>query len=327
MTREHTQHVPVMLDEVMRFLQPRSGGHYIDGTVGGGGHSATILERSEPGGKVLGIDADEQALTRVRTQLSHFVENGRLVLVHSNFAHLTHIVEEAKFGPIQGILLDLGFSSDQMENAQRGFSFSSDGPLDMRLDQSLTISAADLVNTTSEQELADIFWRYGEETRSRQIARRIVRERAKGAITSTAQLAKLAAAGVPYKSGAIHPATRVFQALRIAVNAELEQLTAVLPQMVEMLQTKKEEEAERESTGRMVIIAFHSLEDRIVKTFMRREATDCICPPHIPVCVCGHKATLRILTPKPLTPTSQEIERNPRARSAKLRAAEVIISS
>jgi 16S rRNA (cytosine1402-N4)-methyltransferase len=214
-----------------------------------------------------------------------------------------------------------------MENAQRGFSFNSDGPLDMRLDQSLAISASDLVNTTSEQELADIFWRYGEETRSRQIARRIVRERAKGAITRTAQLAKLAAAGVPYKSGAIHPATRVFQALRIAVNAELEQLTAVLPQLVAVLQAKMGEETEGESAGRMVIIAFHSLEDRIVKTFMRREATDCICPPHIPVCVCGHKATLRILTPKPLTPSSQEIERNPRARSAKLRAAEIIVSA
>ncbi len=327
MMREYTQHVPVMLDEVVRFLQPRSGGHYIDGTVGGGGHTAAILEHSEPAGTVLGIDADEQALTRVRTQLSHFVDSGRLVLVHSNFAHLARIVDETEPGSIQGILLDLGFSSDQMENAQRGFSFSSDGPLDMRLDQSLAVSAADLVNTASEQELADIFWRYGEEIRSRQIARRIVRERAKGAITRTAQLATVAAAGVSYKSSAIHPATRVFQALRIAVNAELEQLTAVLPQMVEILQAKKGEAAGIEDAGRMVIIAFHSLEDRIVKTFMRREANDCICPPHTPVCVCGHKATLRILTRKPLTPTSQEVERNPRARSAKLRAAEVIVSS
>ena len=326
MSIEHTQHVPVMLDEVLRFLQPRSGGYYIDGTVGGGGHTASILAHSEPDGKVLGIDADEQALARVRVRLSHFVDNGRLVLVHSNFAHMAHIVEEMQPGSIQGILLDLGFSSDQMENAQRGFSFSSDGPLDMRLDQSLTVSAADLVNTASEQELADIFWRYGEENRSRQIARRIVRERAKGAITRTSQLATLAA-GVPYKSGAVHPATRVFQALRIAVNAELEQLTAVLPQMVKVLQAKRGGEAEMGNGGRIVVIAFHSLEDRIVKTFIRREATDCICPPHTPVCVCGHRATLRILTPKPLTPSSQEIERNPRSRSAKLRAAEVIRSS
>jgi 16S rRNA (cytosine1402-N4)-methyltransferase len=327
MTREHTQHVPVMLDEVLHFLQPRSGGYYIDGTVGGGGHTAAILAQSEPDGRVLGIDADEQALARVHTRLSQYVDNGRLVLVQSNFAHLARIVAETEPGSIQGILLDLGFSSDQMENAERGFSFSSDGPLDMRMDQSLAISATDLVNTASEQELADIFWRYGEESRSRPIARRIVRERANGAITRTSQLAKLAAAGVPYKTGAIHPATRVFQALRIAVNAELEQLTTVLPQIVEALQTKNAEVAGIENAGRMVIIAFHSLEDRIVKTFMRREASDCICPPHIPVCICGHKASLRILTPKPLVPTSQEIEQNPRARSAKLRAAEVIINS
>jgi 16S rRNA (cytosine1402-N4)-methyltransferase len=326
MSREYTQHVPVMMDEVLRFLQPRSGSYYIDGTLGGGGHTAALLEHSEPDGKVLGIDADEQALARVRVRLSPFVDSGRLVLVQSNFAHLTQIVDEIEPDSVQGILLDLGFSSDQMENAQRGFSFSADGPLDMRLDQSLAVSAADLINTASEQELADIFWRYGEETRSRQIARRIVRERAKESITRTARLATLAAAGVPYKSGAIHPATRVFQALRIAVNAELEQLTAVLPQMVEVLQTKRGGESESENAGRMVIIAFHSLEDRIVKTFMRREASDCICPPRTPACICGHKATLRILTPKPLTPGSQEIEQNPRARSAKLRAAEVIIN-
>ncbi len=326
MSREYTQHVPVMMDEVLRFLQPRSGGYYIDGTLGGGGHTSALLEHSEPDGKVLGIDTDEQALDRVRVRLSHFVDNGRLVLIQSNFAHLTQIVDEIEPDSVQGILLDLGFSSDQMDNAQRGFSFSADGPLDMRLDQSLPISAADLVNTASEQELADIFWRYGEETRSRQIARRIVRERAKESITRTARLATLAAAGVPYKSGVIHPATRVFQALRIAVNAELEQLTAVLPQMVEVLQAKRGG-SESENAGRMVIIAFHSLEDRIVKTFMRREAIDCICPPRTPACICGHKATLRILTPKPLTPGTQEIERNPRARSAKLRAAEIIMSA
>ena len=326
MSREYTQHVPVMMEEVLRFMQPHSGSYYIDGTLGGGGHTAALLEHSGPDGKVLGIDADEQALARVRVRLSHFVDSGRLVLVHSNFAHLAQIVAEVEPDSVQGILLDLGFSSDQMENAQRGFSFSADGPLDMRLDQSLPVSAADLVNTASEQELADIFWRYGEETRSRQIARRIVRERAKEFITRTGRLAVLAAAGVSYKAGTIHPATRVFQALRIAVNAELEQLSVVLPQMVEVLRSKRGG-AGGEDAGRIVIIAFHSLEDRIVKTFMRREASDCICPPRTPVCICGHKATLRILTPKPLTASSQEIEQNPRARSAKLRAAEVIMSA
>jgi 16S rRNA (cytosine1402-N4)-methyltransferase len=197
----------------------------------------------------------------------------------------------------------------------------------MRLDRSLAVSAADLVNSASEQELANIFWRYGEETRSRQIARRIVQERAKNPITRTRQLAALAAAGVRYKYGAIHPATRVFQALRIAVNQELERLETALPQILDVLSTRRTSEAVEGEAGRMVIIAFHSLEDRIVKEFMRREAKDCLCPPHTPMCICGHKARLRILTPKPVTPTTQEVERNPRARSAKLRAAEIVVGS
>ena len=336
-----TQHVPVMLEEVLKYLQPRPGGRYIDGTIGAGGHTEAILERSAPDGKVLGIDTDVQALTRVRERLADKVNDKRLVLVYGNFAELARIVYEAGFvsasgdaainqaptSGIQGVLLDLGFSSDQMDNPERGFSFSADGPLDMRLDQSQPMSAADLVNTASEQELANILWRYGEETRSRQIARRIVRARAKGPITHTAQLAELAAAGAPYKPGAIHPATRTFQALRIAVNAELERLETALPQILDVLSTGEKEAKGNWGGGRMVIIAFHSLEDRLVKEFMRREARDCICPPGIPVCVCGHKARLRLLTPKPVTPTGEEVSRNPRARSAKLRAAEVIVDS
>ena len=322
-----TQHVPVMLEEVLKFLRPAPGGHYIDGTIGGGGHTEAILERTAPDGKVLGIDTDVQALARVREQLAESVSNGRLVLAHGNFAELARIVNEAGFMSIQGILLDLGFSSHQMDNPERGFSFSVDGPLDMRLDQSQGISAADLVNSASEQELADIIWRYGEETRSRQIAKRIVRERAKGAITHTAQVAWLAAAGVPFKPGAIHPATKTFQALRIAVNHELERLEEALPQMLDVLSARGRDETDGRQAGRMVIISFHSLEDRIVKEFMRREARDCICPPHVPVCVCGHKARLRLLTPKPVIPTSEEVIANPRARSAKLRAAEIVVSS
>ena len=322
-----TQHVPVMLEEVLKFLWAAPGGHYIDGTAGGGGHTEAILERTAPNGKVLGIDTDVQALARVRERLAESVSNGRLVLAHGNFAELARIVNEAGFMSIQGILLDLGFSSHQMDNPERGFSFSVDGPLDMRLDQSQGISAADLVNSASEQELADIIWRYGEETRSRQIAKRIVRERAKGAITHTAQLARLAAAGVPFKPGAIHPATKTFQALRIAVNHELERLEAALPQMLDVLSASGRDETDGRQAGRMVIISFHSLEDRIVKEFMRREARDCICPPHVPVCVCGHKARLRLLTPKPVIPTFEEVIANPRARSAKLRAAEIVVSS
>src|SRR5438552_1491577 len=320
-------HIPVMLEEVLNFLQPKANGHYVDGTLGGGGHAEALLERSNPGGRVLGIDSDVQALERVKRRFAEAVQNGRLVLVHGNFAELARIVDEAGFvSPVNGVLLDLGFSSYQIDDPGRGLSFSVDGPLDMRLDQSQELTAADLINNASEQELADIFWRYGDETRSRQIAWRIVRERPHSPITRTSQLARLAAAGVPYKPGMIHPATRVFQALRIAVNSELEHLEVALPQIVEVLRREKTGDIGGDG-GRMVIISFHSLEDRLVKGFMRREAMDCICPPGVPVCICNHKASLRILTPKPLTPTKQEVLDNLRARSAKLRAAEIVVSS
>ncbi len=329
-------HIPVMLEEVLEYLRPQPGGRYIDGTIGGGGHTEAILEQSAPDGRVLGIDTDALALERVGKRLSSMVEQGRLALARGKFAELARIVQdEAGFvSSVDGILLDLGFSSYQMDDPQRGFSFSADGPLDMRLDQAQELSAAELVNNASEEELANIFWQYGEERRSRQIAWRIMRERARGPITSTAQLAKLAAAGVPFRPGMIHPATRVFQALRIAVNGELEQLETALPQMLEILSAAsahqhmsgRKGEVEEETTGgRMVVISFHSLEDRLVKVFMRREASDCICPPETPVCICGHKARLRILTPRPVIPGEREVQVNPRARSAKLRAAEIIV--
>jgi 16S rRNA (cytosine1402-N4)-methyltransferase len=322
-----TQHIPVMLAEVLRFLQPEPGGHYIDGTIGGGGHTAAILARSAPDGKVLGIDRDPRALARVGELLAEEVRQGRLLLVQGNYSEMARLVAQANFAPVRGILLDLGFSSDQMEDPERGFSFSIDGPLDMRLNQAQGVSAMELVNTASEQELADIFWRYGEENRARQIAWRIIRAREKGAITRTTQLAQLAAAGVPQRPGMIHPATRIFQALRIAVNAELHHLEEALPQLLDILALGRQGGggAGSGSGGRIVIISFHSLEDRLVKGFMRREASDCICPPGIPVCVCNHRARLRLLTPKPATPTSQEIAANPRARSAKLRAAETLV--
>jgi 16S rRNA (cytosine1402-N4)-methyltransferase len=340
-------HVPVLLEEVLNYLQPAPGGRYIDATIGGGGHTEAILARSAPGGKVLGIDTDAQAIERVGVRLAEQVGSGRLLLVQGNFGQLARIVrDEARFSSpgedgaparIDGILLDLGFSSIQMDDPRRGFSFGADGPLDMRLDQSQELTAADLVNSSSEEQLADIFWRYGEENRSRQIAWRIIRERSRGPITRTGQLAQLAAAGVPYKPGAIHPATRVFQALRIAVNHELENLEAALPQMLDLLSAGRtqvtgaeggDEQGEHASVrgGRMVIISFHSLEDRLVKGFMRREASDCICPPGVPVCVCGHKARLRVLTRKPVAPSREEIDDNPRSRSARLRAAEVIVA-
>ncbi len=321
-------HVPVMLEEVLKLLQPIPGTNFIDCTLGGGGHTEAILKLTAPDGRVLGIDKDANALRRVEDRLSEYVSSRRLVLVQGNYAELARFAHEAGFVSPRGILLDLGFSSYQMDDPARGFSFSANGPLDMRLDQSQELTAADLVNNASEQELADIFWRYGEETRARPIAWRITRERARGPITTTAQLAKLVLIGVPYKPGMIHPATRVFQALRIAVNSELENLEKALPQILDMLSVGGQDNATGgKDGGRMVIISFHSLEDRRVKEFMRREAKDCICPPDLPICMCDHKARLRILTTKPLTPTKQEILVNPRARSAKLRAAEAIIGS
>ncbi|WP_322480885.1 16S rRNA (cytosine(1402)-N(4))-methyltransferase RsmH [Thermogemmatispora sp.] len=322
---EASWHMPVLLEEVVRFLQPQAGGHYIDGTLGEGGHTEAILEHSAPDGRVLGIDLDPEALDRVAQRLSRYVKSGRLILVQGNFAELERIAAAYAFGPVQGILLDLGFSSLQLSNPRRGLSFTVDGPLDMRFDPAQPLSAADLVNRADEQELADIFHRYGEERYARQIARRIVREREQAPITSTRRLAEIVTAAIaaarqgPPRDG-IHPATRVFMALRIAVNRELENLERALPQMLNLL--SRPAPGGHGPAGRMVVIAFHSLEDRIVKEFMKREATDCLCPPRTPVCVCGHRARLRLLTPKPVRPTAEEVSANPRSRSARLRVAE-----
>ncbi len=307
-----TQHIPVMPTEVLSALRPHPGGRYIDGTAGGGGHTALLLEESAPNGQVLAIDADPQALERIAARLSNLRATGRLTLAHGNFASLQSLAASAGFTQVNGILFDLGLSSDQLADRERGFSFAGDAPLDMRFDPAQPTSAADLLNTLSESELADLLWRYGEERRSRQIARHIVQARARQPITRTEQLAQLAAAGVPGHPGGIHPATRTFQALRIAVNGELDSLEAVLPQAVELLAPG----------GRIAIISFHSLEDRIVKHFFQHEARGCICPPHTPVCVCGHQARLKIITSHPLVASSEEQAENPRARSAKLRVAE-----
>ena len=307
-----TQHISVMPIEVLDALRPHPGGQYIDGTAGGGGHTALLLEQSAPDGQVLAIDADPEALKRIAARLSNLRASGRLTLAQGNFASLQSIAESAGFAQVDGILLDLGLSSDQLADRERGFSFAGDAPLDMRFDPAQPTSAADLLNTLSEGELADIIWRYGEERRSRQIARRIVQARTRQPITRTEQLAQLAAAGVPGHPGGIHPATRTFQALRIAVNRELDSLEAVLPQAVELLTPG----------GRIAVISFHSLEDRIVKRYFQHEARGCICPPHTPVCICGHQARLKIITSHPLVASSEEQAENPRARSAKLRVAE-----
>ncbi|HEY7835216.1 MAG TPA: 16S rRNA (cytosine(1402)-N(4))-methyltransferase RsmH [Ktedonobacterales bacterium] len=302
----------MMPDEIIAALAVRSGGRYIDGTLGGGGHTTLLLDRGAPAARVLGLDADPAALARVAQRLDAAITSGRLLLRQANFAALAQVAAAANLLPADGILLDLGLSSDQLADPARGFAFVTDGPLDMRFDPTQGQSAADLVNTLDEAALADLLWRYGEERHSRAIARRITAARAQAPITRTAQLARLAAVGVPGRPGGIHPATRTFQALRIAVNDELASLEAVLPQTIDVLAPG----------GRLAVLTFHSLEDRIVKTFVRTEARGCICPPGIPACVCGHHPRLRDLTRHPIVATEAELTTNPRVRSAKLRVAE-----
>ena len=305
---EVTRHEPVMVREVLHYLRPHPGGAYIDATVGGGGHAEAILQASAPDGRLLGLDADPEAIERSHRRLHRF--GHRVTLVHAHFDHLEEVASRAGFVPADGVLMDLGISSDQLEEGERGFSFLRPGPLDMRMDPSLPRTAADLVNTLSERELARLIRTYGEERYARRIARAIVAHRP---LHTTTELAELIARVVPRRRGQrLHPATRTFQALRIAVNDELGALERALPQALRVLR----------SGGRLVVITFHSLEDRIVKQFFRREAQDCLCPPHQPVCTCGHTAQVRILTRKPVTPSPEEIARNPRARSAKLRAVE-----
>jgi len=253
----------------------------------------------------LGIDADPAAIALSREKLVAY--GGRVTLVHGNFAELEAIARREEFCPADGVLLDLGLSSMQLEAAQRGFSFLADGPLDMRFDGSETTTAADLVNGLSVEELAGILYRYGEEPRARAIAAAIVARRP---LYTTQELVAVVEQ-VTGRRGRIHPATRTFQALRIAVNNELDVLEAVLPQAVRVLAPG----------GVLAVIAFHSLEDRLVKRFFRQESRDCLCPPEQPVCTCGHRATLKVLTPRPIRPQEGEMQANPRSRSARLRVA------
>ena len=307
-------HITVLLDEAVAALQPRDGGRYLDGTFGGGGHTRALLVASAPGGRVLALDADPAAIERGAGLRGEFGD--RVILRESNFAALGRVAAAEGFAPLNGVLLDLGLSSFQLADAARGFSFSGDGPLDMRFGPAAGRTAAEIVNGYDEAALVDIFFRYGEERWSRRIARAIVRERGERPIATTGVLATIVARSTP--SGGdrdrIHPATRVFQALRIAVNRELDVLEEALAGALGALGPG----------GRLVVIAFHSLEDRIVKDFMRREATDCICPPRQPVCTCGHRATLRLVERKGRRAGAAEVAANPRSRSAILRVAEKI---
>jgi 16S rRNA (cytosine1402-N4)-methyltransferase len=298
-------HVPVLLEEVLAALQPRSGGSYIDATVGLGGHAAAILDASAPHGRLLGLDADPQAIVTATDRLLGYGD--RVRLVHRSYIDLGSVADAAGFPLVDGILFDLGLSSAQLESSGRGFSFQVDEPLDMRFNPSGE-TAADLVNGLSEHELADLIYRFGEEPASRLIARTIIANRP---LITTVQLADLIEGAIG-RRGKIHPATRTFQALRIAVNHELEAIQNVLPQAVSLLRPG----------GRVAVITFHSLEDRLVKTFLRRESSDCVCPPRAPACACGHAASLRLVSAKAIAPGDEEVRANPRSRSAKLRVAE-----
>lgn len=290
------RHEPVLWDEVMAALSPRPGARYIDGTVGSGGHAGAILERSNPDGRLLGIDLDAQALQLARQELAGY--GARVTLVQGSFGDLSEIGREHGFCPADGVLLDLGLSTMQLSEPERGFSFQLDGPLDMRFDPSADTTAADLVNTLREAELADILYGLGEERKSRRIARAIVRARP---VRTTAELAALVARAVG-RRGRIHPATRTFQALRMAVNNELDVLAQGLMQAVDALAPG----------GRLVVIAFHSGEDRVVKNYFRQEARRGDS---------GGGPTLRVLTRKPIRASAAEVARNPRSRSARLRVA------
>ncbi|HET8523357.1 MAG TPA: 16S rRNA (cytosine(1402)-N(4))-methyltransferase RsmH, partial [Thermomicrobiales bacterium] len=306
---------PVLAAEAIAALAPQSGGRYLDATFGGGGHTRLLLDASAPDGRVLALDADPEAVARARALASDPAYHGRLQIRHANFEDLDRVVAEAGFAPLDGVLMDLGLSSFQLDTAGRGFAFRYEGPLDMRFDPEHGLPAAALVNELPEGDLANLIFRYGEEPKSRRIARAIARERARAPIETTTRLAEIVSAAAGGRRGAeTHPATRTFQALRIATNRELEVLETALDAAVRVMAPG----------GRLAVIAFHSLEDRLVKSFIQRESATCVCPPGQPVCTCGHQPRLRKITKKPVRPGSAEIARNPRARSAILRVAERI---
>jgi 16S rRNA (cytosine1402-N4)-methyltransferase len=307
-------HVPVLAEEVISMLSPASGSLQIDATVGGGGHTERILEATNPDGRLLGLDADGAAIARVDARLRPQFGD-RLVLRQANFRELAAVAPQEGFGAVDGLLFDLGLSSFQLADTDRGFGFRAGGPLDMRFDTSRGVPAAELLATLDADELTALFRNFGEEPNARRIARAIVNTRSTAPVTTAEDLAALVERTVgrgPPGRRRIHPATRVFQALRIAVNEELDALQDGLAAAVDLLRPG----------GRLVVLSYHSLEDRIVKRFLDAERKGCICPPELPVCVCGRSPRLRLVTRPSLTPTDAEIAENPRARSARLRAAE-----
>ena len=304
-------HIPVLLQETIGALAAQPGGRYIDCTLGPGGHAAAILSQSSPGGQLLGIDAAPEAIEIAKARLEAYSSSS--LLINENFTNLEAICIKYDFLPVHGILFDLGLSSLQLNSHGRGFSFQYDTPLDMRLSSSQEITAADIVNTSSEAELAHLIKTYGEEAHSHKIAHHVVQKRP---INTTLQLVQAIEQATGGRRSKLHPATKTFQALRIAVNHELEHLEEALKQAINLLGFE----------GRLVVISYHSLEDRIVKQIMQQETKDCICPPSVPTCVCEHRARLRLINKRVITPSPAEVQFNPRSRSAKLRVAERIIT-
>ncbi len=307
-------HVPVLAEEVLEMLAPSAGSLQIDATLGGGGHTERILEATDPDGRLLGLDADGAAVARVDGRLrSRFGD--RLVLRQANFRELATVAPAAGFGAVDGCLFDLGLSSYQLADTDRGFGFRAGGPLDMRFDTSRGVPAAELLATLDADQLTALFRRYGEEPKAPRIARAIVAARSSSPIATAGELAVLIERVLPpnpRQPRRTHPATRTFQALRIAVNEELDALEAGLSAAVDLLRPG----------GRLVVLSYHSLEDRIVKRFFASERRGCVCPPELPVCVCGHNPRLRLVSRPSVTPSDAEIAANPRARSARLRAVE-----
>lgn len=304
------QHKSVMLSECVDGLAVKPDGIYVDGTAGGGGHSLEIAKRLVKGGRLVSIDKDADALKACETRLADFKD--RVTLVKEDFKNLENVLDDLSIGGIDGLLLDLGVSSYQLDNGDRGFSYMKDAPLDMRMDQSAPLTASDVVNGYSERKLAEIFFGYGEEKLARKIAAKIVSERNKSPIETTGRLAEIVNECYPKHWTGGHPAKRVFQAIRIEVNGELSGLKEFVERAALRLKTG----------GRIVIITFHSLEDRAVKQAFKYLELDCVCPKEAPVCICGKRKEIKILTHKPLTASEEELKENKRAESAKVRIAE-----
>ena len=304
-------HIPVLAEQVLDSLQPHAGGTYIDGTLGGGGHASLILEKSAPNGFLFGIDRDEDALAAARETLAPY--QGRFSLQKGNYADMAELALDAGLEKADGILLDIGVSSYQLDEAERGFSYMQDAPLDMRMDRGQKLTAAELVNTADQETLTHILYTYGEEKWAARIAQFIIERREKKAIGTTGELVEIIKRAIPVgaREKDQHPAKRTFQALRIMINEELKALEKGIDAAISLLKPD----------GRLAVITFHSLEDRIVKEKFRFHATDCICPPHQPVCTCGHHADVKLLKRKPFTATEEELAANPRSRSANLRVA------